>query len=512
MKRIKHWVFWPPFLLVVGASILSFVNIDAFTTGVNSANDWLIANFGWLFSISGLLLAVVCVGVYFSPLGNVKIGGANAKPMLSKYNWFAITLCTTIAAGLTFWGIVEPIYHMTYPPESLGLEPGSSEAAIFSMSTMFLHWTITPYAIYTVPALMFAFAYYNMKKPFSLGSTLAPLFGDKMNGKWGSFIDAVSLLTLALGMASALGTSIINLAGGVNHMTGITSGPFLWAIIAIVVVATFIISASSGLLKGIRILSDINVRIYILIALFIFITGPTAFILSLGTEGLGNYLTNFFEKNLFTGAAAGDPWPHGWTTFYWANWFSWAAITALFLGRIAYGYTIKAFILMNFVAPAFVGIIWMTIFSGTAISMNDKLGDILINQGPESVLYAMFAELPLSAIVIPVYLIVVFLSMVTASDSNMTAMGGISSSGISPDSPEPGIGIKIVWGVTVGLVAWIMISFAKVDGIKMLSNLGGAPAVIIELLVVVGLVKIARNPRKYDKTVNEEKINNDKIA
>lgn len=195
-----------------------------------------------------------------------------------------------------------------------------------------------------------------------------------------------------------------------------------------------------------------------------------------------------------------------------ANWFSWAAITALFLGRIAYGYTIKAFILMNFVAPALVGIIWMSIFSGTAISMNSKLGDILVNQGPESVLYAMFAELPLSVIVIPVYLIVVFLSMVTASDSNMTAMGGISSTGISPSSPEPGIGIKVVWGVTVGLVAWVMISFAKIDGIKMLSNLGGAPAVIIELLVVFGLIKIARNPQKYDKTIKEEQVDNDKIA
>src|SRR5690606_27112302 len=145
-----------------------------------------------------------------------------------------------------------------------------------------------------------------------------------------------------------------------------------------------------------------------------------------------------------TGAASGDPWPNGWTTFYWANWFSWAAITALFLGRIAYGYTIKAFILMNFVAPALVGVVWMAIFSGTAIFMSDSLGPVLIDQGPEAVLYAMFAELPLSIIVIPFYLLVVFLSMVTASDSNMTAMGGISSTGISPNSPEPGIGIKIV--------------------------------------------------------------------
>lgn len=504
MKGLKHWVFWPPFLLVVGATILSFINKDVFVTVVTKANDWLIANFGWFFSVGGLIMVAVCIWVFFSPLGKIKIGGSDAKPLLNKWNWFAITLCTTIAAGLTFWGIVEPVYHMTSPPASLRIEPGSPEAAIFSMSTMFLHWTITPYAIYTVPGLMFAFVYYNMGKSFSLGSTLSPLFGDKMNGKWGNFIDVISLFTLALGMASALGTSILNLSGGVNYLSGMTSGPLLWAIVAIIVVSTFIISASSGLLKGIRILSDINLRAYILIALFIFITGPTAYILSLSTESFGSYLSNFFEKSLFTGAAGEDPWPHSWTTFYWANWFSWAAITALFLGRVAYGYTIRQFIIMNFIAPASIGVVWMSIFSGTAISMlsnGGNLGQVLLDKGPEAVLYAMFGELPLSIIVIPFYLLVVFLSMVTASDSNMTAMGGISSTGISPNSPEPGIGIKIVWGVTVGLVAWVMISYAQIEGIKMLSNLGGAPAILIELLVVIGLIKIARNPYKYDKTV-----------
>lgn len=387
MRNLKHRVFWPPFLLMIGASILSFVNKEIFISGVTTANDWLIDNFGWLFSLGGLTMVVVCVFVYFSPLGKVRIGGADAKPMLSKYNWFAIMLCTTIAAGLTFWGIVEPIYHMTSPPASLGIEPDSPSAAIFAMSTMFLHWTITPYAIYTIPGLMFAFAYYNMKKPFSLGSTLSPLFGDRINGGWGNFIDIVSLFTLALGMAAALGTSILNLAGGVNYLTDIQSGPFLWAIIGIIVVATFVISASSGLMKGIRILSDINVKVYIVIALFIFIAGPTSYIMSLGTESFGVYISDFFQKSLFSGAAGKDPWPHSWTTFYWANWFSWAAITALFLGRISYGYTIKDFIKMNFIAPALVGVVWMAIFSGTSIYMESNgigLGQVLQNSGPEA--------------------------------------------------------------------------------------------------------------------------------
>ncbi|MEW9673796.1 BCCT family transporter [Ammoniphilus sp. 3BR4] len=509
MKKLKHGVFWPPFLLLLVAVVLSFTNREVFITTTTKANNWVIANLGWLFSLSGLLMVIACVGVYFSPLGNVKIGGAKAKPLLSFKHWFGITLTTTIASGLTFWGILEPVYHVSAPPESLGITPNSPEAAIFAMSSMYLHWTITPYAIYCVPAIVFAFAYYNMRQPFSLNSTLIPVFGNKINGKWGQVVDAVCLLTLSLGMAGSIGQSLLNLAGGVNYLTDLPSNPYLWAIIAVVLTFIFIVSASTGLEKGIRILSDINMKVFYAIALFLFVAGPTTYLLNLGTESFGYYLTHFFEKSLFTGAAAKDPWPQWWTTFYWASWFAWAAITALFLGRIAYGYTVKAMIIVNFVLPALFGAIWMTLFGGTSIYMEMNgagLADLMAKNGPEAVLYAVFGALPLAKIIIPFYLLIAFISFVTAADSNITAMGGISSTGISPKSPEPRIMVKVVWGITISFVAWVMISFAKIDGIKMLNNLGGVPALFLELVVLISLIKIAKSPEKYDKSeVNEDK-------
>ena len=503
MKNLRHGVFWPPFLLVLVAGVVSFTNKEAFISITTKANDWLLINLGGLFSLSGLLLLITVVVVYFSPLGKVKLGGKDAKPMLTLPNWIAIALTTTVAAGVTFWGIVEPIYHYLTPPESMNITPGSHEAIIYSMSTMYLHWTITPYAIYCVPALMFAFAYYNMKKSFSLSSTMAPLFGTKIEGRWGQVIDAVCLYTLALGMAAAMGTTVINLGGGVNYLSGIASAPALWAVITVVLMTTFIISAASGLMNGIRILSDINMKVYIVIILFIFIVGPSSFIINLGVESYGNYITNFFEKSLFTGAASGDQWPQWWTVFYWANWFAWAAITALFLGRIAYGYSVRTFIVVNFVIPSLFGGLWMAIFGGTTIHRlitDTKIADIFTAEGPETALYAILADVPLSAIVIPFYLFIVFLSFVTAADSNISAMGGISSSGITPDSPEPSIVIKVIWGVAIAVIAWMMISFAKIDGIKMLSNLGGLPAMILCVLIAISLLKVASNPKKYDKT------------
>lgn len=507
MKSLKHWVFWPPFVLVLAASILSFTDKDAFTAITTGANDWVIANVGWLFSSAGLFMVALCVGIYFSKLGKVRIGGEDAKPLLSFRNWFAITLTTTIAAGITFWGIVEPIYHLTDPPVSMDLQANSAEAAIFSMSTMYLHWTITPYAIYCIPALMFAFAYYNMKQPFSIGSTLAPLLGDKIHGKWGKVIDAVCLYTLALGMAAAMGTSILNLSGGINYLFGIQSTTLLWAVIAVVVMVTFIVSASTGLMKGIRILSDINFKLFLLIIIFIFVVGPTAYLLNLGTESFGYYLTHFFEKSLFTGAAANDQWPQWWTTFYWANWFSWAAIAALFLGRISYGYTVRTFIIVNFVLPSIFGGIWMTIFGGTSIYMQmtgGNLGEILTTRGPEALVYEVLAAIPLSEFFIPIYLFIVFISFVTAADSTLAAMGGISSTGITPESPEPGVLIKVIWGATIGVVAWVMISFAQLDGIKMLSNLGGVPAVLLGIGIIISLMKVVNSPEQYDKTIKSD--------
>lgn len=512
MKSIRHIVFWPPFLLLLGAVILSLTNREAFIRLTTQANNWVIANLGWVFSVSGLLMVISCVAVYFSPLGNVKIGGPQAKPLLNLKNWFAITLTTTIASGLTFWGIVEPVYHVSAPPVSLGIEPNSPQAAIFAMSTMYLHWTITPYAIYCVPIIVFAFTYYNMRKPYSLASTLAPVLGSKLNGKGGQILDAVCLYTLALGMAASMGTSTLSLAGGMNSLFGIKSTPLVWGIITVVATAIFIASASSGLTKGIRILSSINVKAFYAIAIFLFIAGPTSYVLNLGTESFGNYLTHFFEKSLFTGGASGDTWPQGWTTFYWANWFSWAAITALFLGRIAYGYTVKKVILVNFVLPAIFGGIWMTIFGGTSIHMQmngGTLSKIMESNGTEAVLYAVFEALPFAKIIIPFYLFIVFLSFVSGADANTAAMGGISSAGISPESPEPKLWIKVVWGITVSFISWSMISFAKIDGIKMLSNLGGVPALLLGLGILYALFKIAKNPAKYDRTSDiDRSVNN----
>ena len=505
---LNHFVFWPPFLLLLVAVLLNFTAPDSFANITNSANSWVLDNFGWMFSLCAFLSVILCAYICFSEFGEVRIGGETAQPLMSKWNWFSITICTTIAIGILFWATAEPVIHFVNPPATGGIEPESNEAAKFAMSAMYLHWSFTPYAMYAVCSLMFGFAYYNMKQPYSLGSTLAPLFGNRWTRILGNLVDAICLYSLVAGMAAALGAGILQITAGLNEVFGVPRTPFVWALVAFSIVGLFVVSSATGLMKGIRILSDINTKALLLLVLIAFLVGPTVKILSFGLECFGVYLTRFFELNLFTGAANEDPWPKGWTVFYWAVWLAWAPITACFLGRIAYGRTVREFMSMNFVLPSLFSIAWMAIFGTTAIELQKNGVDLhAITKDPtlgtEAVSYAVLKTFPFSFFVVLFYLVSAFICFVTSADSNTTAMACISSTGITPENPEANTWIKIAWGVTVGAVAWVMISFAGgVEGIKIISNLGGFPAAILVLLIIGSLYKVVANPQQYNSVDN----------
>ena len=216
---------------------------------------------------------------------------------------------------------------------------------------------------------------------------------------------------------------------------------------------------------------------------------------------MGNYLQNFFTKSLFTGAAAADPWGGWWTIFYWCNWLAWAPVSGMFLGRISYGHTIRKALVVVFLLPALFDMIWMLIFGAATIHLQMNGMDIAaaLAKGAEYTVYAVFSNYPLAWLTIPVFVIAMFLSFVTGADAYTTTLGGMSLDGLNPEDPEPPISLKVFWGVLMGTVSWIMISFAGgITGVKMLSNLGGGPALILELLMMVCLIKVAARPKFYD--------------
>ncbi|MGN1165857.1 MAG: BCCT family transporter [Lachnospiraceae bacterium] len=497
---LRKGVFFPPWLLLVAMVVVSLTNGEVFLSGLNTVTSWILNNFAWAFNLTTLACVATVIIVYFSPLGKVRIGGSKARPIMKYLDLVWITLCTTIAAGILFWACAEPLYHLYTPAVAEGVEPGSAGAAMFAMKTMFLEWTWSPYAIYTVATLVFAFVFYNMKQPYSMGSALVPVFGEKVK-KYNGVVDVICLFALVAGMAASLGTGTMTIAGGIEKVFGIPSGPASWGIIIIVIVTTFIISSISGIMKGIRLLSSINAKVYMLLLVFLFVFGPTAFMLNFTAESWGAYIRDFFSLSLMTGDIFQDGWSKGWPIFYWCNWLAWTPITAVFLGKILKGYTIKDAIKCNFVIPAIFSTIWMGLFATASIYYElNGLGlyDTMLSKGTESAVYAVFEQLPLSAIIIPFYLFIVFISFVTASDSNTNAMAGLCTNGVTQDDQEAPAWLKVVWGVSIALMTWLLISFAGIDGIKAASNLGGFPNMFLMIIMIVGLLKICRNPQKYD--------------
>lgn len=485
---------------MVGVTWYSLWNTTQFIQITTRLNNWILDQFGAVISISVLLFTGITVVAYFSPLGKVKMGGLGAQPLLSKWRWFSITLCTTIATGILFWGTAEPLFHLHEPIPGLGIHPNTTQAINFSISAMYLHWTFIPYGIYTMAGLAFAWSYYNLKKPFTLGSMVYPLTGEFGTLVLGRLIDTISLFSLIAGMAASLGAGLIILAGGLESLFGIPYSYNSLGIMAVLVVSTFIISSVSGLQKGIKLLSDINLKLFIGLATFILIFGPTFFILKWGVFGIWEFITHFFSHSLVGLTPTGKAWSQSWTVFYWSNWLAWTPITALFLGKIARGYTVKEFIRFNFLYPSLFGLVWMMIFSNTAMyfdlqSANAPLYAVLKAKGVSQVIFEILNFLPFSKIVSVVFLVAAFLSYVTAADSNTTAMSGISSVTTS-ETHEPNLWMKVIWGVLIGTIAWVMISFSGnenstgLEGIKMLSNLGGLPALFLMLVVAAGMIKL----------------------
>ncbi|HAS6189707.1 BCCT family transporter [Vibrio parahaemolyticus] len=493
-SQLRYKVFIPPFLLLITAVLASFFNLEGFLALTTTINNWILDTFDWLFSAGAFFMVITCIAVFFSPLGKVIIGGKDAKPLLSKWRWGSITICTTTAAGMLFWATAEPLFHLYSPPESLGITPGSKEAAEFSLSTMYMHWSFTPFVIYTVPALSFALAFYNLSQRFSISASLQPLFGRRCSQSVGGVVDSISMFALVAGMASSLGTGALVLASGVSNVTGLPNGSILLGTVIALIMICFVASSVSGLQKGIARLSAVNTTIFALIAIIAFIFGPTQTIIVNGANAFADYATEFVSRSLSLNLDAGDDWAKSWTVFYWANWLAWAPIVALFLGKIARGHSVRVFIVVNMIIPASFSLIWMAIFSGMILELdmtqNGMFYNILNESGEGAVVYGLLNQLPGPTILTGLFIFIAFLAYVTAADSNTEAISSlcIEAQGTSEESSPLKSKLKILWGSIIAIIAWFMTAFSGIDGVKMMSNLGGLPALFVVLAMNASLL------------------------
>lgn len=499
--KIRKTVFGIPLLLLMITLAYSLFDGIQFISVIKIANAWILNHFGWLYSSSAITGLFILILVYFSPIGGITLGGENAKPIVNKFSWFSISLCTTIAVGILFWASAEPLYHFYEPPKGSGITAESTGATSFSISTLFLHWTFIPYSIYTLTALLFAISYYNLKQPFQIGSLLMPLLGTKWAQKLSPWIDSLSLFSLVAGMSASMGAGLLTLSGGIKSFFPNSTNEINFAFIVIFLTFAFVWSAASGLQKGIKWLSKINLWGFILLVIWFIFFGPFKKVI----PDFGFYLTDFISHLVPRSLSYGmdKTWANNWTIFYWANWLAWTPVSALFLGRLGKGYNVRTFIRMNLLYPSLFSMLWMFLFGSYSLYFNQLLdgflNKLLIQSGPESIIFELIKQFPLATFWIIFYFLLVFLSFVTAADSNTSAMSGLSTSGISENNEEAPRFIKIIWGCVIGLTAWIMVSKAGLDGVKMTSNLGGFPALFLFVMVIAGIIRILFMGKKFFK-------------
>ena len=459
---------------------------------------------GWFSSLVCLAMVIFCVVVMVTPLGKVKLGGPNAKPQFTMMQWFGISLCTGIGAGVVFWGAAEPLMFAMEPPAYTGLTPGSDGAVLWSMVRCFMQWGLTPYATCVVTGVILAYLILNKNAPFKTSTMLIPIFGEKvMKSKWANAFDAWSAFALTAAVAGGLGYGAMQLSTAVKAFAGIEPSMFIYIAIIAVMFVCYNLSAVSGLRNGITWLSNRNVQLFFILLIFVFLAGPTSYLCNLFTESLGSYATEFFANSLNTAPYPdAGMWPQNWDMYWWVDWMAYAPLLGLFMVRCAKGRTLREFVLIEWLLPALFGIVWFTVFGGTILHAQLWEGvdfmSIYQTQGAEALTLSMFDVLPLSTIAKIIMLVIITISLVTQCDSMAVTLAGMCMDD-SDENTEAPIWMKLFWGTVFAVVAAVFVILGGIGGVKTIKSFAGIPMCFICIACMIGFIRfILKRPRNAD--------------
>ncbi len=397
--------------------------------------------------------------------------------------------------GLMFFGVAEPLAHFVKPPPGT-VEPLSEAAVDTAMATSLFHWTLHPWSIYAVVGLSIAYCSFRRGRKQLISAVFTSLIGKRnAEGPVGKLIDILALFATLFGSAASLGLGTLQIQSGMQS-AGWIGGISNTVLVLIIVVLTicFIFSAVSGVAKGIQWLSNINMVLAALLAIFVFVAGPTVFILDLLPASIGNYLSDFGEMASRSGATGGramNEWLSSWTVFYWAWWISWTPFVGMFIARISRGRTIRQFVTGVILVPSAVSLVWFAIFGGSAIRVQQSVADVFRSGSEEAQTFAVLQTLPLSTITTVLVMVLVAIFFVSGADAASVVMGTLSQRG----SIEPKRWIVVFWGAATGAVAAIMLIVGGEDalsGIQNLTFLASAPFAVVMVLLCVALMKDLR--------------------
>ncbi|WP_261781633.1 MULTISPECIES: BCCT family transporter [unclassified Rhodococcus (in: high G+C Gram-positive bacteria)] len=479
-------VFGVAAAVVTGIIVWGLAGPTSLENVTSSMLDWLVTNMGWLFIISATGFVLFCIYLAMSKYGRIPLGKDGEKPEFKTVSWIAMMFSAGMGIGLMFYGVSEPLTHFVTPP------PGTDSSVGTAMATTMFHWSLHPWSIYAVMGLAVAYSTYRRGRRQLISSAFLPLLGRRAEGPIGKVIDILAIFATLFGTAASLGLGALQIGSGVEVIgwLGEAGTLLLVAIVALLTLA-FVASAVSGVAKGIQWLSNINMVLALVLALFVFVLGPTVLILNLIPTTIGDYASQLFHMSARS-AASSDPetasWLSSWTIFYWAWWVSWTPFVGMFLARISRGRTVREFIIGVIVIPSAVSLVWFSIFGGAGIGEQRDGIDLAARASSESQLFGMLENLPLFGLSTVVVMILVAVFFVSGADAASMVMGTLSQRG----TLEPSRWVVVFWGAITGGTAAIILWTGGADalnGLQTMTIIAAAPFVLVMIGLSVSLYR-----------------------
>jgi len=489
-RRRSTWsmpVFVPSLLLIAILLAVCLFRPRAAEAFFTAGQAWVTGHFSWLYVLAVATFLLMLIVIAVSRYGDIRLGPDDARPDFSFGSWLAMLFAAGMGIGLMYFGVGEPMMHFLAPPYA---EPGTLAAAREAMVSTFFHWGFHAWAVYAVVGLVLAYFGFRYGLPLTLRSGLYPIFKERIHGPIGHAVDVFALVGAVFGIATTLGYGVQQLSAGLQRLTGWdTSGQgFLLGLIA-VVVALAGVSAASGLDKGVKRLSELNLLLAIALLWFVLLTGPTRVLLGLFSENLGNYLSGIVQLTFrtFSYQPAQSPgWFGGWTILYWAWWISWSPFVGLFIARISRGRTIREFILGVLLVPTAFNLLWMTVFGNTAIWLDmhaaaGALGSSASNV--DALLFNFFDLLPWPTLTSGMAIVLISVFFITSADSGAFVIDNIATQGCE-QSP---VWQRLFWAALLGLTAALLLGVGGLKALQSMTLIAALPFTLIMLLLCLGL-------------------------
>ena len=486
-------------LVILAFVILTLALPDLATSWFDGAKNWINAHMSWFLIGAANIFVILCLGLIFSPLGKVRIGGAKAKPDFSYLSWFAMLFAAGMGVGLMFYGVSEPLTHygtslggtsmgengMRTDWAPLGAAADNPAGAYsLSMAATIFHWGLHPWAIYAIVALSLAIFSYNKGLPLTVRSMFYPVLGERIWGWPGHIIDILAVFATLFGLATSLGVGAQQAAAGLNHLFNIPGGDTTLVLLVSAITAVAVVSIVAGVDKGVKRLSEINLVLAFLLLMFVIFVGPTLLIATGFFKNLGSYFTELpFLANPFGREDAN--FSQGWTTFYWAWWISWSPFVGMFIARVSRGRSVREFLTAVLLVPSTVSVLWMTAFGTTAINQLQNGFEGAQNADLPVQLFEVLSQMPIAEITSFIGIVLVIVFFITSSDSGSLVIDTITAGG-KIDAPKPQ---RVFWGVIEGAIAIALLVGGGLAALQSAAVAAGLPFTFVLLVGCYAIVK-----------------------